>query len=389
MQDANSKIYSLGFFFLFLVFAASSYHSYDLFSKSRENLNDATLNNDLQLSSVLKMRVAVRERAIILWHMTLEEDFFDRDELFEKFYHYGAEYKKAREQFLNLDNSSDEASLFKALDLETTARAPVLRAFADRLMVEGDEDYTDELNGTLTDQIVVAQILDKLIALQQHQNNLARKSSEKEIEDILSNQIQIMILIFFFGFIFAGFVINSSVRQRKELELANKKLEIQASHDSLTGLVNRGYLLKQLEMLLANVQRHKRNGAVMFIDLDDFKPINDNYGHRVGDQYLKLLSDEMLKVIRQTDILSRLGGDEFILVLTDLESKEDSLIVAEKLLETLSNEYVINNLILQTSASIGIYQLNDAQVSAEEAIILADQAMYKAKKSGKNQYSLI
>lgn len=389
MQDANSKIYTIGFLFLFLVFSASSYYSYDLFSKSRDRLNNNTLNNDLQLGNVLKMRVAVRERAIILWHMTLEEDFFDRDELFEKFYHYGAEYKKAREQFLNLDNSPEETALFAALDQETIARAPVLRAFADSLMVESHEDYTDNLNETLTDQIVVAQLLDKLIALQQHQNNLARKRSEKEIENILSNQIQIMILIFFFGFIFAGFVIHSSARQRKELEKANHQLEIQACHDSLTGLVNRSYLLKQLEMLLANVKRHKRNGAVMFIDLDNFKPINDTHSHRVGDLFLQRLSQEMMNVIRQTDILSRLGGDEFILVLTDLESKDDCLIVAEKLLETLSNKYHINDLSLQTSASIGIYQLNDDPATAEEAIFLADQAMYKAKKEGKNRYSLV
>ena len=308
MQDAKSKIYFFGFFFLFLVFAASSYYSYALFSASRDELNQTTSANDKQLDSVLHMRVAVRERAIILWHMTLQDDLLDRDELFQKFYHYGAEYKKAREKFLWLPNSPEEKALLKNLDSETNTRAPVLREFADKLMSENRIDYTEQLNQTLTDQILVAQILDQLISLQQRQNNNARAQSEKQIEDILSNQIQIMILIFVFGFSFAGFVINSTARQRQALAEANKQLEIQANHDSLTGLVNRSFMLKQLELLLANARRHKRQGAVIFIDLDNFKPINDTYGHKMGDLFLQLLSQKMLDSIRETDILCRMGG---------------------------------------------------------------------------------
>lgn len=389
MQDAKSKIYFFGFFFLFLVFAASSFYSYALFSASRDELNQTTSANDQQLDSILHMRVAVRERAIILWHMTLQGDLFERDELFQKFYHYGSEYVKARKKFLSLPNSPEEKALLKNLDSETNTRAPVLRDFADKLMSDDLMDYTEQLNQTLTDQIVVAQVLDQLISLQQRQNNNARAQSEKQIEDILSNQIQIMILIFVFGFSFAGFVINSTAKQRKELADANKQLEIQANHDSLTGLVNRSFLLKQLGLLLANARRHKRQGAVIFIDLDNFKPINDTYGHKMGDLFLQLLSQKMLDNIRETDILCRMGGDEFILVITHFDQQKDCISIAEKLITTLSTEYHIEGNTVKTSASIGIYILDDDQVTAEEAIIMADKAMYQAKKAGKNRYHLI
>lgn len=389
MQDAKTQIYIFGFIFLFLIVAASSLHSYSLFSDSRDNYNRQTRINDQQLDSVLKMRVAVRERAIILWHMSLEEDIFDRDDLFEKFYHYGSEYKKARDQFLKLPNTSEETVLFQALDKETNQRAPVLRAFAEKLLLENHEDYTQDLNQTLTDQIVVADLLDQLISLQQHQNNIARSQSSAEIETILADQIQVLILLFGFGVAFAGYVLMTSAKQRTQLAQANKQLEIQACHDSLTGLPNRSFLLKQLELMLASARRHHRTCAVMFIDLDDFKPINDQYGHKTGDLFLQLISQKMKEVVRETDVLSRLGGDEFILILSDVESEQSCEAVADKLLRVLSSEYLVEAKTLKTSASIGIYEITDPETTAEAAIILADQAMYQAKSLGKNQYYVI
>ncbi len=245
------------------------------------------------------------------------------------------------------------------------------------------------MDQVLTDQTVVAETLDQLISLQQQQNNQAREDSIRETENILTDLIQFMILVLIFGALFAGFVILSTVKQSRLLEKVNGVLEKQACHDSLTGLPNRAFLLQQLDLLLANTQRHNKLGAVMFIDLDDFKPINDEHGHQVGDQYLQLISVKMKESLRDTDILARLGGDEFILLLSDLTSASQVLTVAEKLLSTLSAGYQIGEAKVQASASIGIYQLTQDKVSAEQAIILADKAMYQAKKAGKNQYFII
>ncbi|MCP4595061.1 GGDEF domain-containing protein [Neptuniibacter sp.] len=389
MQDARAHIYFVGFALIFLVFAGSSFYSYNRFAESRIHLDQITRNNDAQLSNVLTMRVAVRERAILLWQMTLKEDFFARDELFEQFYHYGSEYQKARASFLQLNTTANESKLFSSLDQETSNRAPVLRHFADLLMSDDPSDHTEHLDQVLTDQTVVADILDQLISLQQQQNNQARENSIRETENILTDLIQFMILVLIFGALFAGFVILSTVKQSRLLEKVNSVLEKQACHDSLTGLPNRAFLLQQLNLLLANTQRHNKLGAVMFIDLDDFKPINDEHGHQVGDQYLQLISVKMKESLRDTDILARLGGDEFILLLSDLASASQVLTVADKLLSTLSAEYQIGEAKVHASASIGIYQLTQDKVSAEQAIILADKAMYQAKKAGKNQYFII
>ena len=388
-KGAKVYLYFVGFTLIFLAFTGLSIYSYKQYTQLRHDLNTSTRNNASQLRSAMAMRVAVRERAIVLWQMVLVDDLFDRDLLFQQFYQLGSKYQEGRLFLLNSTLSEDEKKLLKLLDQETQKRAPVLRQFADFLMEGKQADFKDQLNRVLSEQVIVADLLDSIIALQQNQNELAQRNSDAAATKLLSELILFMIMMICGGFMFAGYVIMSTSQQSKLLAIANRELEHLACHDSLTSLPNRMLLLRQLQTTLATMRRTQQRAAVLFIDIDNFKPVNDNYGHSIGDHYLIELTDKMNSSLRGSDILGRLGGDEFLVILNDAQTPAQAIAVAQKLLSNLNQEVSIKGISLQSSASIGIYMLTDETLTPEETIMLADKAMYQAKKAGKNQYYLL
>ena len=382
-------IHYFGFAIILFAFLYLSILSSTDFSQINKTLADDTDNNDAQLAALMEMRVAIRERAILLWQMTLIEDAFDRDELFEEFYHFGSAYKKAREVFASARISKKEQDLLKKLDSETTSRAEVLRNFAELLMNENTlPEHINQLNQVLIDQRIVADILDELITTQQNQNELIKNQSAYASNAVFSQMIIRMIGIVIFGIFFATYVIRTAHTQSKALAIANDKLQHLAHHDKLTGLPNRSFLIDYLEITLSMSRRYNKTGALMFIDLDNFKPVNDTYGHDAGDLLLIKISENMASILRKSDILARLGGDEFVVVLPEMESSRDMIHIAEKLLEKLSTEYDLNNHLVKCSGSIGICCFPTQTMTVDSLIKCADDAMYKAKASGKNQYYL-
>ncbi len=169
-----------------------------------------------------------------------------------------------------------------------------------------------------------------------------------------------------------------------------RQIEQLAYYDSLTGLPNRLLLKDRLAQAIARVGRLGNCLAIVFIDLDGFKLINDNFGHNTGDEFLIAISQLIKQTIRESDTVVRIGGDEFIVLLTDLENEQAADTPIEHLLKTCQTPIKINNLSLSVSASIGftIYKdLSDierVEVDVDELISQADKAMYVAKQSGKN-----
>lgn len=170
--------------------------------------------------------------------------------------------------------------------------------------------------------------------------------------------------------------------ERKAME---DRLDHLAHYDSLTNLPNRTLLQDRLEQTIAISERKKQKFALLFIDLDGFKRINDEAGHPVGDEVLKIVAQRLLAVIRGMDTAARLGGDEFVIVLTDIMNKENAARVAEKVIESLSVPYCIANLSLQLSASVGVSIYPNDRQDPIELLRTADEAMYEAKRGGKRQ----
>ena len=173
------------------------------------------------------------------------------------------------------------------------------------------------------------------------------------------------------------------VTARKETE---QRIMYLASHDALTDLPNRTLLQDRIQQALVQVRRSHGQGAVLFIDLDRFKTINDSLGHDVGDLLLKGVAQRLLSTLRGEDTVARQGGDEFIVVLSSVTNAPDAGIVAQKLLEALMLPYQIMGKELRTSASIGIAVFPADGEDADTLLKNSDTAMYHAKESGRNNY---
>lgn len=160
-----------------------------------------------------------------------------------------------------------------------------------------------------------------------------------------------------------------------------------AHFDQLTKLPNRVLLADRLESGMLQAKRNKRHLAVVFLDLDGFKEINDNYGHDAGDKLLIALAKEMKLALREVDTLARIGGDEFVAVLFDLVQTSDALPIINRLLKATSKKILIEDHSVQVSASIGVTFCPENQiVDPDQLLRQADQSMYQAKLSGKNRY---
>lgn len=176
--------------------------------------------------------------------------------------------------------------------------------------------------------------------------------------------------------------VGTDITERKCIE---EKLHYMAYHDKLTGLPNRYMLNDYLQKSLARCKRSEQKLAVLFLDLDRFKFINDIKGHNAGDDMLKQVTDRLVGAVREDDIVSRLGGDEFIIVLEDIEQSQVKE-TAKRILETFTYPFLIQNEEFFISTSIGISMFPDDGANSETLIKNADIAMYLAKKRGKNNY---
>ena len=159
-----------------------------------------------------------------------------------------------------------------------------------------------------------------------------------------------------------------------------------AHHDSLTGLPNRALLHDRLQQTLALAQRDRHRVAVMFLDLDRFKTVNDTLGHAIGDELLKHVAERLTSVVRAVDTVSRLGGDEFVIVLHEMSSPDDAVQVAEKILGALSTVVIIDGHQLRATPSIGISIFPDDGDEVFALMKNADTAMYHAKAAGRNNF---
>ena len=164
------------------------------------------------------------------------------------------------------------------------------------------------------------------------------------------------------------------------------RLEHIAHFDVLTGLPNRVLLADRMQQAMLQSQRHGSSLAVAYLDLDGFKAVNDQYGHTVGDELLVNISHSMRGVLREGDTLARIGGDEFVVVLIDLEQAQDCEPVLVRLLQATADCATVDGGSMRVSASIGVTMFPQDSVDADQLLRHADQAMYLAKEAGKNRY---
>ncbi|MEE9321926.1 MAG: EAL domain-containing protein [Granulosicoccus sp.] len=178
-----------------------------------------------------------------------------------------------------------------------------------------------------------------------------------------------------------------TVQDITDIKSAEQKIYNMAYYDGLTGLANRAYFHEHLETYVAYAQREEHQFAVIYIDLDNFKGVNDSYGHECGDIYLKRFANHVSKSLRQTDFVARLGGDEFCILLPDIKGTSDAIISAERCLEITEHTMQIGNHRIHPKLSIGISIYPDDGSDPDEIVKSADLAMYYAKQNNNQRYA--
>lgn len=175
--------------------------------------------------------------------------------------------------------------------------------------------------------------------------------------------------------------------QLGNLQASRTALDHLAQHDPMTGLPNRRCFFERLEHAIANARRSGKPLAVLFVDLDHFKQINDRFGHAIGDQVLQAVARQLSSITREVDTVARMGGDEFVILLEHFEQTRDILLIVQKLHERFQTSLFIDGHELDIRASIGVSLYPRDGISAEQLLQYADSAMYSSKNSGRNTYT--
>lgn len=178
--------------------------------------------------------------------------------------------------------------------------------------------------------------------------------------------------------------------QAEALRLAESAVRHQATHDPLTGLPNRVLFMDRLQSSLEHARRREQRLALIYVDIDEFKPVNDTHGHHVGDEVLKRIAQRLRARLRREDTAARLGGDEFALILGDaVKPPEETQRIGDELIELLKQPYEFaygeTTVVVNVGASVGIAHFPDHGTDADTLIVAADTAMYRAKRSGRNR----
>jgi two-component system cell cycle response regulator len=227
-----------------------------------------------------------------------------------------------------------------------------------------------ETDGYLPVLVITAQPGHKLLALASGAKDFIAKPFDLvEVQTRIHNLLEVRLLY-------------------KQLEHYNHVLESMALHDALTGLPNRRLLMDRLSLSIAHARRNKSTAAMLYLDLDGFKQVNDTLGHDMGDALLVMVAARLLATVRQEDTVARLSGDEFVIALWELSQADGLAQLASKVLLAVSQPYHIKGREVNITASIGvsIYPANGEE--AETLMKSADMALYEAKRNGKNDYRI-
>lgn len=169
-------------------------------------------------------------------------------------------------------------------------------------------------------------------------------------------------------------------------KIAEQRIQYMAHYDALTGLPNRSLFFDRLRQATTLSRRASEHLALLFLDLDRFKPVNDTHGHAVGDALLKAVAERLLNCVRESDTVARIAGDEFTVILSRINHHADASVVAEKIVKALSEPFLLDGHTIHIGASIGIALYPDDAQDEQELVRLADEAMYEAKHHGRNTY---
>ena len=382
MKDNISLLVTFGFLaVLTLMFslAAISLLQLQPINASMEKLVEVT---NIKTAAANDMRDAIRLRADSLKTMRLTEDIFERDAEHQRSISYAGKYRIAREKFVSLGMEGKEAVISKQLQQLTRASQPYNDNASELLMSDAPEE---EIKIAMEQAFKLQKlILDKLELLVQ-----LEKQKTQETLTISRNHYgstkQLLFALTGIALLFSLMIARTVI---KHVSAKNRQLAYQASHDSLTGLINRHEFECRVERAIQNAKAQAATHTLLYLDLDQFKIVNDTCGHAAGDELLQQLSQLLLGSVRHRDTLSRLGGDEFGMLFENCPL-DKAVEIANNLLTAIEEfNFIWGESVFALGVSIGVVPIDRSTTNIASAMSAADSACYIAKESGRNQVQI-
>ncbi len=378
MKDNSIKLVSLGFITIMILMFALTVISQHQIRENNRLLSSLITQTNVKIQAVNAMRDSIRMRENIMQKMQLTDDVFARDELYMDFLNFAGIYKAARRKLLNSSLDEKEKNELKKLDELTRQAQPINDVAAETLVAS---PQNSRLKKYVTDSIRLQtetlKILDHLVEIE---NRNAVDSHHIAINEYKQTSYIIYSLTIT-AFLLCIYVIWKVVHNVRRI---NNEITHQATHDNLTGLVNRYEFENRVRTALHRAKIDDRQHSLLFMDLDQFKAINDTCGHLAGDHLLQKIPLLVNSIIRQHDTLARLGGDEFGLLMEDC-SIEKAVLMAEEIREKILNfHFLWDGRNFTIGISIGITSINSQTKDLQQIFTSADTACYMAKENGRN-----
>ncbi|MDH3355495.1 MAG: diguanylate cyclase [Chromatiales bacterium] len=354
--------------------------------------------NNRQTNIMHQMMNLGQERSLILQSMLFTQNPFEWEGMRADMNSIVGESKRLNKLLIELPSNTEELQLLEQHDKQNMSTSIVQNKVAN-LIFEQQYEEAQQLfyDDAIPNQRSTIDLMKRYIALQNQQNLDKQQTTQNQVSAFKSMTVLLLIVGLAISITIA---INVVVRLMREIERRNlieseleervekrtQQLSFLATHDALTSLPNRSLFVEQLNQSIKQSHRHKGVTAIFYMDLDGFKQVNDLYGHDAGDKVLIAISERVDKTIREEDLFSRIGGDEFTLILNNLADQEAALPIADKIISVVNQPIECEDLKLHVGISIGIsFYPNDGE-EPDQLVSLADDAMYQAKHAGKNHY---
>ena len=364
----------------------------NIYFLNKNNATQADINNiyNRKLDIIMLMSKIVRERSLHMVTMYLSQDPWERDEIFTSFHKMKLVFLDLHNELRSLGLADNEKALFDNVSITINKTELIQNNIVERIQSGGDKKLHSDISAK--DLPLEYQLLanfDLLIEIIRGNTQHARDDAKQQYNESIRFTYLIAILILLVLLLATKRVLSQINRIESGLIDDVESMSWDATHDALTNVYNRRWLQHQFDSLQNNGEKRALLHSLLYIDLDEFKPVNDNYGHIAGDNFLVGITRELEKCIRQNDTLARLGGDEFAILLEncDLDKAKE---ISECLISRV-NKYSLlidSEKVTILGCSIGIKEFVGRSAAFVELIKETDAACYIAKHSGKNKFHI-
>lgn len=366
-----------GFCVVVLLMVALSVVGLSHTSQVNSQMKNIVEKNNAKIALAQVMQRALHERALSMHAIAVLEDPFAKDEEYMRFNRLGSQYFSARESLEKLITTREERDILSTIKVLTRQTQPDVQSVIEiglGLRKSSIPIFDKIRKHAIPKQRLIAEQVKRLVALQEIQATSALLKAQSSYKRVRNLMVLLGSLAVAIGLFVSIYVIRRVTSQAKQLEY-------RALHDELTGLPNRVLFYDRLKKAIFSSQREVKSFSIILIDLNRFKPVNDLYGHNVGDLLLREVARRLKDSVRKADTVARLGGDEYMILFESLPL-ESALILVEKIARVFSEPFLLAGKALDVGASMGIACYPEHGQDCLTLINHADAAMYEAKRKG-------